>query len=208
MPRFIPKLTRSQRLARSVIKKALVLAVAMLLSGGLVAADRWGAFGRAPTSDVQTYDGKSFLVVHSVDGDTLDIDAPDGGRDRTRIRLWAVDTPETVKPDTPPQHFGHEAGEFTKSLTLGKTVRLELDPRETRDKYGRLLAFLWLEDGRMLNRVLVEQGCAYADPRYPNRYEAEFNRLQQQAKKARRGLWKDVRNDDLPYYYKDKLPLP
>jgi len=118
-----------------------------------------------------------------------------------------VDTPETVKPDTPPQHFGPQATALVKAVALNANVRLELDPADTRDRYGRLLAYVYLPDGRMLNRVLVEGGYGYADPRFNHRHKSDFSRLQRQAMKARRGLWKDVKPEDLPRYYKDlKLP--
>ena len=183
----------------------LVVAVA----AALVQADRLGLFGQARVGDFQKYDGKTFRVVHVVDGDTLDVAVRDGilGTPFTRIRLWGVDTPETVRPDTPPQHFGPQASAFVKSAALDANVRLELDPSRTRDKYDRLLAYVYLPDGRMLNSVLVREGCGYADPRFSHKHKAEFKRLQRQAMKARRGLWKDVRRQDLPDYYK-KLKLP
>ena len=54
--------------------------------------------------------------------------------------VYGEDTPETVKPHTPPQHFGPEASAFTKAACAGKEVRLELVEGNTRDKYNRLLA--------------------------------------------------------------------
>lgn len=73
---------------------ALVLA---LLAAGFVSADRFGLFGRAPAKDHEKYDGKTFRVVHVVDGDTLDVEATDEVRRHptTRIRLWGVEGPHT-----------------------------------------------------------------------------------------------------------------
>ena len=183
----------------------------MVVVGALVllaVVDRLGVFGRRDEPDQAKYHEKSFRVVRVVDGDTLDVGCPDGDRKSTRIRLWGVDTPETVKPDTPPQHFGPEATAFVKSLADGKTVRLELEPHDTRDKYGRVLAYVILPDGRMLNRVLVAEGYAYADPRYEHRCRRAFRQLQDRARRRRAGLWREVRRDDLPYYYRDHLNLP
>ena len=149
----------------------------------------------------ETYDGKTFAVVRVIDGDTLDVDRPDGDYPQTRVRLWGVDTPETKKPETPVQHFGPEATAFTRGLCDGMKVRLELEPRRQRDNHGRLLAWVYLPDGRLLNRLLVAQGYAYADPRYQHHLYRELRRLQALARKAKRGLWKDVREKDLPYYY-------
>jgi len=177
----------------------LLLAVA---AGLLIAADRLGLFGRRPAPEAETYDGKTFAVVRVIDGDTLDVDRPDGDYPQTRVRLWGVDTPETKKPETPVQHFGPEATAFTRDLCAGKNVRLGLEPgRRRRDKHGRLLAWVHLPDGRLLNRVLVAQGYAYADPRYRHHLYRELRGLQTEARKARRGLWKDVREKDLPNYY-------
>ncbi len=188
-------------------RKGLAALLIVAVLAGLGIADRRGWFGRTEEPDFAKYDGKSFLVPHVSDGDTLDVDVPDGTHQHTRIRLWGVDTPETVKPNTPVQHFGPEASAFTKKVAMGQAVRLELNPVHTRDKYGRLLAYVYLPDGRMLNRVLVEEGYGYADPRFEHKYKAEFHRLQNDAKAARRGLWKDIKPSDLPDYYSDmKLP--
>ena len=198
----------SRRLRHAGRKGLLFLLVAAVLVGVHV-ADRVGLFGHARNQDHQKYDGNAFLVVRVVDGDTLDVDVPDEVRrtSATRIRLWGVDTPETVDPrKSKPDHFGPEASAFTKGLANGQWVRLELDPVRTRDtpEYKRLLAYVHLPDGRMLNRVLVEEGYGYADPRYPHNYKREFDRLMKQAKAAGRGLWKDVRPQDLPYYLKNE----
>jgi micrococcal nuclease len=185
------------------------------LAGALAIGDRLGLFGRASTgfeqvdqptaaADREKYDGKNFLCVRVIDGDTLDIQPRDFNRRHTRIRLWGVDTPETVRPNTPPQHYGPEASQFAKRLCQGKQLLLELDPkRPNRCSHKRLLAYVYLPDGRMLNRELVRLGYAYADPRFPHRYMREFAQLQQEARSAGRGLWKDVTPSDLPYYLRN-----
>lgn len=180
------------------ITPAAVLAVAALAA--LVAIDRGGLLGKTRGDDLSRYDGKEFTVVHDVDGDTFGIDAPDRSAARTTIRLWGVDTPETKKPYTPVQHFGPEASESTRSLTSGRKVRLQLLPGHTRDKYERLLAYVFLPDGRMLNRVLVETGYAYADPRYDHPFKSEFMSLMNRARRDHLGLWAQPVPEDLPYY--------
>ena len=96
-------------------------------------------------SEWRQYDGRRFDVVAVVDGDTLDVAAPGygpGRGDTTRVRLWGIDTPETAKPflGTSSEPFADEATEFTRRLCLGQTVRLHLEQRQLRDKFGRLLA--------------------------------------------------------------------
>jgi micrococcal nuclease len=179
----------------------LSVVVAALLSVAL--ADRAGLFGRAPTPDYQKYSGQAAMVVRTVDGDTLDVDIPDDPHQHTRIRLWGVDTPETVRPNAPIDHFGPEASRRTGELSLHRTVRLELVPADTRDKHGRLLAYVFLPDGRLLNALLVEEGFGYADPRFDHPRKREFARLHDQARRQGRGLWKDVRPTDLPGYLRN-----
>lgn len=201
------KLTVRQRRLRYAARKASVVMMLAAIVAAMVFADRFGLFGRAPTPDKQKYHDKVFRVVHVVDGDTLDVDIPDGQYDRTRIRLWGVDTPETLKKQVAVQHFGPEASEFAKTAVLDKMVTLKLEPRRTRDNYGRLLAYVYLPDGQMLNRVLIEKGYGYADPRFDHRHKSEFRRLQRRAKRLRLGLWKNATDADLPYYYRGKLKL-
>jgi len=187
---------------RAVRKAAWLFAVAAVVAA-LAVADRAGLFGRAAGSDVATYHDKAFTVVRVVDGDTLDIDHPDAVRHTrtTRIRLLGIDTPETVRPNTPVQHFGPEAGAFTKKTAGGKQIRVRLtDNGRTRGDNRRLLAYLLLDDGRMLNRLLVAEGYAYADPRYPHPLRSEFASIMAEARKARRGLWAEATEADLPYY--------
>ena len=203
------KLDAAERRLRYAARKALPWALAAAVVAAFIFADRLGAFGAAPPPDPRRYDARTFTVVHVVDGDTLDIDVADQVRRKktTRIRLWGVDTPESVKPDTPVQHFAPEASQFAKTVALGKRVKLELVHDRTRGKYKRLLAYVYLPDGRMLNRRLIAEGYGYADPRYDHPRKTEFQRLQKQALRNRAGLWKDVRRRDLPYYYRT-MDLP
>jgi micrococcal nuclease len=194
--RLSPAQWRWKRRRRSLATLAAMLVTASLL----LAADRAGWFGSVQDGDLQRYHGRSFACVKVVDGDTLDIAAPDAGRPHTRIRLWGVDTPETVKPNTPVQHFGPEASRFTRDRAEGKTVRVELLAHDTRDKYGRLLAYVYLPDGTMLNEAIIAEGFGYADSRFEHRYLFEFGRAMRDARDARRGLWRDVQPTDLPYY--------
>jgi len=198
------KMTDGQRRTRYASLRVARVAAILVVAAAIMLADRLGVFGQRPPGDLEKYHGRSCPVVKVVDGDTIDVDVPDGDRPYTRIRLWGVDTPETVKENTPVQHFGPEASEFTKRTCGGRLVRLELDPRDTRDRHGRLLAYVFLPDGRMLNRRLVAEGYAYADPRFEHAYQDEFTYLQGEAIEAGRGLWRDVTYDDLPGYLRER----
>ena len=101
-----------------------------------------------------------------------------------------MDTPETVDPRRPVQRFGKEASDRNKQLVEGKTVRLEKDVSNT-DKYNRLLRYVWV-DGKMVNAVLVEEGFARAASFPPDvKHQDLFQRLERQAREAKRGLWGD-----------------
>lgn len=128
-------------------------------------------------------------VVKAIDGDTIDV-REDGMVER--VRLLGVNTPETVDPRRPVQCFGREAKEKTAELVAGKSVKLEPDPLQAnRDKYQRLLRYVYLPDGRMLNQVLVEEGYAFEYTYQSQMYshQADFKAAQAAARAAGRGLW-------------------
>jgi micrococcal nuclease len=104
------------------------------------------------------------------------------------VRLIGVDTPETVKPDTPVQCFGPRASAFAHRLLDGRTVRLEPGV-EQRDVYGRLLAYVSLR-GRSVNSMLLRRGLARTLTIPPNdRFAPRFRRIELEAARAGRGLW-------------------
>lgn len=148
--------------------------------------------------DLEKYDGRTFVVVNVVDGDTIDIDVPDGEFERTRIRLWGVDAPETKSDEFGVMYFGPQATDFTGELTLGKKVCIYLDKNNTRDKYERLLAYVQLPDMRFLNEVLISDGLAYADLRFKHNSYHNYKRLEAAARSAKKGLWQDVKPEQWP----------
>jgi micrococcal nuclease len=124
-------------------------------------------------------------VIRVIDGDTLEVRI--GGRIED-VRLIGVDTPETVKPDTPVQCFGPQASRFTHRLLEGRRIRL-LYGVERRDIYGRLLAYARLGK-RFVNALLVKRGLARTLTIPPNdRFAPLLRRLELRAARAGRGLW-------------------
>ncbi len=202
------KLSRRRRRLRYLTRRAGAAAVIAAVVALLVVADRAGMFGRREVPDERKYHGRSFRVVRVIDGDTLDVDCADGRHATTRIRLLGVDTPETVKPDTPVEHYGPEATRFVREAAMGKTVTLRLDRLRVRDRYRRLLAYAILPDGENLNLRIVATGHGYADPRFRHPLQGDFRRAQRQAMKEGEGLWRDATDADLPFYYKGRLKLP
>lgn len=130
----------------------------------------------------------AYRVVEVIDGDTITV-AKDG---RTRVRLMGMDTPErTTTRNGKIEHFGEEAHRFARSLLAesGWEVRLTYD-QVRKDKYGRDLAYVWLQDGRMLNAVLVAEGYAYSYSSSPKpEYVDLFLALMREARASGRGLW-------------------
>ena len=199
------------RYAISRRSRSILVAICLLAAISLFAVDRITPRHNRlyqPTShqqqnadDLLKYNGKTFLVTKVVDGDTIDIDVPDGNYSHTRIRLWGIDTPETKDPRTGPMYFGKEASEFTTKLSLGKevTVLLEQD-RNSRDKYHRLLAYIQLPDKTFLNEVLLSEGFAYADLRFKHALYNKYKQLESAAKNQKKGLWAGVTFDQMPQW--------
>lgn len=125
-------------------------------------------------------------VTEIVDGDTIKVNLD--GEEET-LRLLLVDTPETKHPDKPVQPFGPEATEFAEETLSGKTVQLEYDGPK-RDKYDRLLVYIWV-DGTMFNQMLLENGLARLayvyDP--PYKHYQEYMKAQNRAKDKKLGIW-------------------
>ncbi|MFZ5595494.1 MAG: thermonuclease family protein [Bacillota bacterium] len=135
-------------------------------------------------------------VTRVVDGDTIHVNI--NGKDET-VRLIGVDTPETVKPNSPVERYGKEASNFTKAQLGKKTVYLEKDVEE-RDRYGRLLAYVWLAPpeeindkeirAKMFNTRLLADGYAQLMTVPPNvKYVDSFIVYQREARERNKGLW-------------------
>jgi micrococcal nuclease len=130
-------------------------------------------------------------VAGHVDGDTIRVriaNPPDELKTVEIIRLIGVDTPETVHPQREVEAFGKEASDFTRERLLGKTVYLAFD-WNLRDRYGRLLAYVFTEDRRCHNAELIRQGYGHAYTKYPFRFMEEFRGYEREAREQKRGLW-------------------
>ena len=135
-------------------------------------------------------------VAYVYDGDTIKLDNGE------RVRFIGIDAPEAhenekLLRDVRRRHsngqtqlaMGREAARFARSLLDGQQVRLEFDV-EQRDKYGRLLAYLYLPNGTFVNEKIIREGYAYPLTIPPNvRHAREFKRWFDEAREAKRGLW-------------------
>jgi micrococcal nuclease len=128
-------------------------------------------------------------VKRVIDGDPIMLESGE------RIRLIGFDTPESVDSRRPVERFGKEAAAFTRGMVQGKRVRLEYDPanavRGHKDstQQRRTLAYVFLEDGTLLNAEIIRQGYGFALTSFPFSRIEEFRRLELEARKDRRGLW-------------------
>lgn len=123
------------------------------------------------------------VVQRVVDGDTVVLTTGE------RVRYIGVDTPEMHHPKRPVEAYAREAKEFNRKLVEGKNIRLEFD-LDRFDKYGRLLAYVYLRDGTFVNAELLAQGYAQLLTIPPNvKYTELFVQYQREAREAGRGLW-------------------
>jgi micrococcal nuclease len=176
----------------------LVLLLVVLLAGcdGYLEGGG-GRAGKAPaelaTSDAERAawpdppkDALTAKVQRVVDGDTFIATVRSR---RERVRVIGVDTPESVDPNRPDEPFGEEASTFAKHYLDGETVQLAGDA-EPRDRYGRMLAYVWLRDGTFWNALLAAEGYAQQLTIPPNvTYASLFRRLVGEARRNDRGLW-------------------
>lgn len=129
----------------------------------------------------------TYRVVNVSDGDTIQVDM--NGKLET-IRFVGVDTPETHDPRKQVQCFGKSASEYTKNLIGHNPVRLEADPLSSnRDRYGRLLRYVYLPDARLVQAEIIKNGYGFAYTSFPFTKSAEFKKYQDEAMQAKRGLW-------------------
>lgn len=145
------------------------------------------------------HDDEIYTVTRVVDGDTVVLNNGE------KVRLIGVDTPEyyrSRKLYADAKKLGQDADEikaigeqsshFTREMVLSKKVKLLYD-RQKRDRYGRVLAYLFLMDGTFVNEEIIRQGYGVAYTRFPFRYKSRFLAAQREAMEANRGLWLQYR---------------
>lgn len=151
-------------------------------------AQHYGWFQQAGKGVMTTQPGL-YSIAHYVDGDTVAVNM--NGNSET-IRFIGVDTPETHKPNTPVQCYGPAAAAYTQNriTAAGGKVRLVSDSLSTnRDRYNRLLRYVYLPDGTNLDEELVAKGYAFAYVSFPFTKSDDFSALQANAQAQHLGLW-------------------
>ena len=134
-------------------------------------------------------------VVRVIDGDTIAV-VLEGERGERTVRYLGLDAPEKEGGNT---FFAEEAFRYNRSLVEGRTIWLEFDEQKE-DKYGRLLAYVYLDPEKlsMVNAILLAQGMAYLNVIPPNvKYAEKFRKLQAEAKRSGRGIWREIPDIDV-----------
>ncbi len=134
--------------------------------------------------------GDFYDVTKVTDGDTIHV--LEKGKDET-IRIIGINSPETVDPRREVECFGREASNEAKRLLAGHEVRLEDDPTQSdRDRYGRELRYVYLEDGTDFGLKMIQNGYAY-EATYDGKYQhqKEYKDAQKEAERKKVGLWSD-----------------
>lgn len=168
-------------------RRHLWLSVAVaLLSYGVFWGQQQGWFGRLSGNLAVNQPG-TYSVNHFVDGDTIAVNM---NGQVEKVRFVGVDTPETHKPNTPVQCYGPNAAAYTKQRIGQQRVRLVSDALSTdRDRYGRLLRYVYLPDGTNLDEALIQNGYGFYYPYFPFTKATRFSADEQQAISSRKGLW-------------------
>jgi endonuclease YncB( thermonuclease family) len=166
--------------------KLVALGLSLVIAGAATLASRQGWL-HDPAQNLQAVQPGLYKVTEFVDGDTIAVNM--NGKIE-KIRFIGVDTPETHDPRKAVQCFGLAAAAFTKNLIGSNNVRLESDPINTnRDRYDRLLRYVYLPDNTLVNAEIIKQGYGFAYTGFPFGKSDEFIADQTAAREANKGLW-------------------
>lgn len=175
--------------------KSLIIALIIALTGGVTFVSNTPKLKQTKSSNtIPTIEmGKSYEVVKVVDGDTFNVKVDN---QTVKVRMLGIDTPETVDPRKTVQCFGIEASNKVKELLSKRIVTLETDSTQgITDKYDRLLAYVYRDDGLPINEYLLENGYAHEYTyNIPYIKQDKFKQLARSAKENRLGLWGDLCN--------------
>lgn len=171
------------RLPKRTQKQLVALLIALFISGIGFLSERYAPM----QSTLGSVSPGLYAVTEVNDGDTITVDM-DGKKER--IRLIGVDTPETQDPRKPVQCFGKAATEFTRHLIGDQPVRLESDTLSSnRDRYNRLLRYVYTPDGKLIQAEIIKQGYGFAYTSFPFTKSDEFKQYETNARQQELGLW-------------------
>ncbi|UXR46697.1 thermonuclease family protein [Staphylococcus simulans] len=174
---------------RKSMSSIIVIAVIAVIVLGFQYFNHSGTFKQSGGEQASTSmgDKEAVTVKRVIDGDTFI--ATDKDNREIKVRMIGMDTPETVKPNTPVQPYGKEASNYTKKHLNNQKVYLEFD-KEPKDQYGRYLAYVWLDENHMFNEELVKQGLAREKYFAPNgKYRDVLKDAEREAKQKHLNIW-------------------
>ena len=193
VPDTVTRALRRRRWTRRGVVAAVVLvALSTLL-------DRFGVFNYRG-DDWGDFDRKPVAVTAVVDGDTIRVRRSPLAEDQS-VRLLGIDAPEMSSGEGrggPPEHWGPQASDRLRQLVREGNVTLRLDATQTRDKYGRLLAYVYAGDVENVNLALVREGHAYAHRMFPHTMRRQFEQAEDEARGKRLALWAGVTESQMP----------
>ena len=144
-----------------------------------------------PTPTTIVTNKETAKVSRVIDGDTVAVVL--NGK-RKKVRIIGIDTPETVDTRKSIQCFGKKASAIAKQKLTGETVLLEIDPTQgEKDKYGRLLRYIWTNNGKIdFGKFMITAGYAYEYTyKLPYKYQQEYKQAEKEARETKKGLWAD-----------------
>ena len=163
-----------------------LVALVIVVTGLFFGTHEFGWLGPAGQAALRGQPGL-YGIARFVDGDTIAVNM---NGTVEKVRFVGVDTPETHKPNTPVQCYGPAAAAFTKNTIGSNRVRLVSDSLSTdRDRYGRLLRYVYLPDGTLVNEKLIQEGYGFYYPYFPFTKSGQFAADEQAAMSAHKGLW-------------------
>lgn len=197
-PEYVARRLRLRRRVRATVFTLIVLVVASIVLPRVLPtrARATGALPRPSLSgdDWSRFDRCFFTVRRVIDGDTIELALPDGTG--AAVRLLGIDAPK---------HGAEVAREELRARAEGHVIALRLEPTETRDRDGWLLAYAYLGDAENLNLAMVRDGLAYADRRVSHTFRRAFEQAEAEARRRGRGLWKDVTEAQMPAWRQEWL---
>lgn len=176
----------------------IAIGVVLVLFAVIVISDRAGAFGYRG-DDWSRYNQKSVRMTETIDGDTFRA-MLEGSDEVMTVRLIGVDAAEM-----PDSHWCNEAKRYTEARLSNRAVTLRLDGTQTRDEHGNLLAYVYILDNDCLNVDIVRDAQAFADRRVRHTLRSAIETLETQARTKRRGMWKDLTDEQQPAWRQDWL---
>jgi micrococcal nuclease len=191
-------LSHKRQAVKMAVMAVCVIACVVAISFAIYTAIR-GHNPSDPYIDPEAY----YPVIYVVDGDTFKVDVgeTDDGSSTARlskhisrvitIRVLGINTPETVDPRKPMECYGQEASVEAKKLLTNHKVKLTFNPnRELKDKYGRYLAYVYLDNGLFYNESMIKNGYAREYTfGTPYLMQKDFRNLEWNARTTEAGLW-------------------